>query len=268
MRFFFILALGRSGTYSLASMLSRDPRALVHHEPDPGDAKLLAMRYAGTFDTVADALLEQRFARLLSEAEKRGAEIYGEANSFLRYESAWLENRFRPTLIHLVRDGRDYVRSAYTRTVYTPWEEQQPVVPRDGDTWAPRWAGLSRFQRLCWYWQHTNEMLATHHGAPVQMERILGDYEYLRDRVLEPTGIHLSRAQWARAVSAPVNTSEQNRRMRLLRRWILRRPRDEKIAPIPPWRSWDSELTEQFWEICGPTMQKMGYRESTPSGEQ
>jgi hypothetical protein len=268
MRLFFILALGRSGTNFLASLLAQDPKTRVHHQPDAGDPKLLALRYAGGFDTVAEALLEERFARLLAEAEGRGAEIYGEVNSYLRYETTWLSKRFQPTLIYLVRDGRDFVRSAFTRTVYTPWEEQQSVVPKDEDPYAPQWGSMSRFQRLCWYWKHTNEMLARSHGRPVQLERLLQDYDYLSERVLVPTGVCISREQWSRAVSKPVNTSEQDRRMRLLRRWILRRPQDQKIPPIPRWSHWDREMTEQFWQICGPTMEKMGYGTSESRGKQ
>jgi hypothetical protein len=55
--------------------------------------------------------------------------------------------------------------------------------------------------------------------------------------------------------------------MRLLRRWILRRPRDQEIPPIPHWRDWDREKTQRFWQICGSTMEKMGYGRSDSGAE-
>jgi hypothetical protein len=67
---------------------------------------------------------------------------------------------------------------------------------------------MSRFERLCWYWQHTNEMLAGCHQRPAQLERLLQDYDYLDERVLGAANNHLSRERWARAVNTPINTSE------------------------------------------------------------
>ena len=259
MRVFFILALGRSGTKFLASLLARDKRGRVNHEPHAPDPGLMLLRHAGGCERSLNHLLEARFRRLLPPRGE--AEFYGEVNSYLRYEVDWLRQRFDPVLIHLVRDGRDFVRSAALREVYTPNETDGPVVPKDDDPYAERWADLSRFQRLCWYWSHTNEQLAAKIDGCVRFEMILRDYGYLKERVLDPIGVRIPAAVWRREVGRPRNTS-RSYRFRAAAYGLLRgRSRLTRVDPIPHWSRWDERRTSEFWDICGPTMRRLGYGE-------
>lgn len=259
MRMFFIMALGRSGTSFLSSMLSRDSRGRVLHEPYPLDPRLIVLRYAGGFDGVVDHLLEKRFQELLPDPQH--CSFYGEVNSYLRYEVDWLRERFDPAMIHLVRDGRDFVRSAYIRGVYTPLEPSGPIVPKDGDPYSGRWPRMSRFERLCWYWMHTNDYLASRLDSFVRLEDLLDNYGIFREQVLEPTGVRLSEQLWRREIDRPKNTSRAFRLRSRLVGLLRGRERVPDLRPLPPWSKWDDDLTARFWEICGPTMQRFGYRE-------
>jgi hypothetical protein len=259
MRFFFVMALGRSGTNFLASLLARDGRGRVLHEPYPLDSSLLVLRYAGGFDGVVDHLLEERFKELLPDPERNA--FYGEVNSYLRYEVDWLRARFDPALIHLVRDGRDFVRSAYIRGVYTPLEPSGPIVPKDGEPHAGQWPRMTRFQRLCWYWMHTNEFLASRIYSFVRFEDLLRDYGIFKANILDPTGVQVSREVWRREVERPKNTSRAFRLRSRLVGLLRGRRRIPDLRPLPPWSKWDDERAGQFWEICGPTMRRFGYRE-------
>jgi hypothetical protein len=256
---FFIMALGRSGTSFLASLLARDGRGRVNHEPYPLDPRLLVLRYAGGFDAVLGDILKKRFDSLLPTSGE--AEFYGEVNSYLRYEVDWLRSRFDPVIIHLVRDGRDFVRSAYIRGVYTPLEPDGPIVPKDSDPYAGAWPDMSRFRKLCWYWMHTNEFLASKIGSFVRFEDLLRDYGMFTKGILEPTGVRIPEEMWRREVARPRNTSRAFRlRSRLL--GLLRgRKRVPDLTALPPWREWDEDLNGQFLEICGRTMNRFGYFE-------
>lgn len=258
MRMFFILGLGRSGTAFLSSLLSRDRRGVVHHEPNPQDAGLLVLRHAGVFNHTVDQLLGERFRVLLSRAD--GAEFYGEVNSLLRYEADWLRARFDPTLIHLVRDGRDFVRSAYIRDVFTEYEADGPILPHDGDPFAARWSKMSRFERLCWYWMHTNDVLASQVERRARFEDLLADYRSFEREILQPIGVRVSEDLWSREVRRPRNTSRHFVLKRVARRLVGRRRQRPAATPLPHWSEWDEAQTQRFWEICGPTMQQMGYR--------
>ena len=255
MQSFFVLALGRSGTKFLASLLTQVEGATVHHEPWPYDHHLMRLRHAGGFDKVVDGLLRQRFDAML--AGERPA-IYGEVNSYLRYEADWLQRQLDAQVIHLVRDGRAFVRSAYIREVFTDFEEDGPILPRDNDPFASAWAERSRFERLCWYWDHTNRMLADRVARRVKMEDLLQDYEVLRQQVLEPVGLQLDRTVWEQEVGRPKNTSSQFRWKQVAKRALGRRV-PPPIDPLPHWTEWTVEQQTQFVRICGETMQRLGY---------
>jgi hypothetical protein len=257
MKVFFVLALGRSGTKFLSSLLSADARGVVHHEPHPYDHKLLVLRHAGSFDTAVDQLLERRFAELLPEDGRQA--FYGEVNSYLRYEVDWLRRRFDPLLVHLVRDGRAFVRSAWIRDIYTPWQSDGPVLPRDDDPYASRWGELSRFERICWCWHHTNAWLADRLERRVRFEDLLTSYELLRETILEPAGMEISADRWRQEIGRPKNTSRDFRLRRLARRWVVGDRHGPPPDPLPHWSEWSRDLDESFWRICGETMQRMGY---------
>lgn len=256
MRMFFIHALGRSGTRFLSSLLAHDSRAVVHHEPYEMDHKILQLRHAG-FHTVADGMLEGRFEQLLAGAA--GAECYCEVNSYLRYEVDWLHRRFDPLMIHLVRDGRAFVRSAYVRGLYTAQETDGPIVPHDEDPYASRWAALSRFEKLCWYWTHTNEFLGQRLERLVRFEDVLRDFDLLKRDLLDPAGLELTRRTWSTEIGRPRNTSKQYRLRQALRRWVAPGRVVPRQEPLEHWSRWGPDRTERFWEICGSTMQRFGY---------
>ncbi len=256
MKIFFIMALGRSGTQFLASLLAKSPGALVYHEPMPEDRMYFGLRYAGNFNKVVDHYLENRFQKLLPR--KGHYRVYGEVNSYLRCEIDWLKKRFNPVLIHLVRDGRDFVRSAYTREVYTV-KDKNIVVPQDDDPYAGQWTQWNRFQKLCWYWKHTNEFLGSHIQKTVQFEKLIVDYSYFDLHILKPTGLDIPFDLWNREVKRPKNTSKRRILKQKIRGIVLPRGKNQRIKPIPHWTEWNQTQLQQFNEICAETMRTFGY---------
>lgn len=258
MKYFFFLSMGRSGTQFLASLLSKAPGTLVYHEPAEEDRVYFGLRYAGTFDKVMDAYLERRFQKLLKQTGKN-YEVYGEVNSYLRYETEWLRKKFNPVFFHLVRDGRDFVRSAYTRGVYTLDDRKWMIVPGDQDPMAEKWENTDRFQKLCWYWKHTNEYIASRVERTVLFEKLLTDYDYFKDNVLGPLGLSIPHGTWSAAVKKPKNTSKRAILRKKIKRMILFQPKEKRIKPLPHWSQWDNKRKELFNEICFETMKKFGY---------
>src|SRR6185436_2425317 len=121
--------------------------------------------------------------------------VYGEVNGNLRCHSNAIRLAFpRAALLHLVRDGRDVIRSAMPRRVMTIRNPLSLMIrPAEGDPWKGRWQGMDRFARLCWYWQEENRRLRTSIGKTVQFEKILASYEYFQSQVLEPCGIRIEK---------------------------------------------------------------------------
>ncbi|MFK7895436.1 MAG: hypothetical protein AB8G23_06350 [Myxococcota bacterium] len=253
---FFILSMGRAGTMMLSELLNGVQDVVVKHEPDSMDVKLVGLRHGDSFGTSLDGLLRARFDRV--RALHPQAAVYGEVNSYLRYEAEWLRSVLDARVLFVCRDGRDFVRSAFGRTIYTDRDGQMTILPRDDDPASADWSRYDRFEKLCWYWAHTNAMLLDQIGDPIQMERALNDYEYFESRILKELDLEISKDVWSAEVSRPRNTSRANARKETVKR-LLRMERSGPRPTLSHWSKWDVAQTERFWEIAGPVMERLGY---------
>jgi hypothetical protein len=238
---FFFVGVGRSGTMLLSKLLDQAPGAAVFHEPIPEDAASFveaqnsptaALRYVETF----------RRARMYELTVGRGATVYGEANSYLRFHAHALRACFPSAkILHLVRDGRDVVRSIMSMGHYTDTalERHFHLEPGPDDPLRPVWNDLSRFEKICWLWSDANRRLRDGVDGVVRFEDLVGDYEYFRDHVETALGLGIGEASWRRTVQTPVNASAR--------------------FDLAHWTEWEDRLREAFERICGEEMRRLGY---------
>jgi len=239
-KFFFILGYGRSGTNFMANLLDQAHGAHVFHEP------VLEDFYAHTraFYSPKDAekyIHGFRKKEIYYRMRHISSGVYGEVNGVLRRHAEAMLGAFPgATLIHLVRDGRDVVRSTMSRRTMTLKDPVSARIhPVTSDPWYVRWGELDRFARICWYWQVENSYLRTVIGRTVQFEKILASYEYFASEILEPCGIHMEKRDWEAAISTPRNSTSE--------------------FSMPKWDQWTVEQQNAFREICGEEMLQCGY---------
>lgn len=237
---FFVLALGRSGTTFLAHLLDKAPEAAIFHEPvhaDFGAYRRAFHEPASTMEYVNTFRKKEIYLRVRGKP----LETYGEVNSVLRRHAVALQAAFpNSTLIHLIRDGRDVIRSMMARKTMGPADRNtEGIRPRPGDKYAEAWEEMDRFAQLCWYWQVENAYLRRNVGHRVQLEALLAGYDYFCEHLLEPVGLQLPAAIWKEAVDRPRNVTTDH--------------------VMPPWEEWTSARKETFRAICGEEMRKNGY---------
>ena len=161
--------------------------------------------------------------------------------------------------IFVVRDGREWVRShmnwgefygkkGLRKMISHNWPSANAVLH---DPYAERWHTLSRFEKLCWAWTRLNEYalhtLSSNPNVRVfQFEEIFSrerKYQTLNNLVafttsqegIDPTRIG-STAGW-------------------LDRRSHQGPQD-----FPAWEAWTHKQKHHFERLCGPLMEKLGYR--------
>lgn len=237
---FFILGSGRSGTTFLANLLNKAAEAYVVHEPIRAD--FVAYRHAFHDATVAERYIKRfRKKEMYLRAYDRPITVYGEVNSVLRRHASALQQAFPDaTLLHLVRDGRDVVRSMMARNTLLPDDPSTiGIRPVASDPWAEEWEKMDRFARLCWYWQVDNTYLRQTIGRTKQFEQILKSYDYFKSEILVPCGLKIPHSSWQQAVKKPSNATEQHQ--------------------LPLWEAWSDAQQEIFLRICGDEMRKCGY---------
>jgi hypothetical protein len=239
-RFFFILGFGRSGTAFMSNLLDQALGAHVFHEPVAED--FYAHLGAHYSERAAVGYLQNfRKREIYLRMRDSSPGVYGEVNGVLRCHADAIRKTFQGvTLIHLVRDGRDVVRSSMPRRTMTLQDPLSMMMrPQPFDPWRAHWPKMDRFARICWYWQEENRRLRVSIGNPVQFEKILTDYDYFATRVLDPCGIHVDRVTWEAARGLPRNTTPQ--------------------FSMPRWDQWTPEQQRDFSAICGEEMEECGY---------
>ena len=108
-KFFFILAIGRSGTTFLSHLLNLSADAVVFHEPARSDIDA----YRRAFFSPDDAeryIASFRKKEIYLRTRMKEFTVYGEVNSLLRRHVHALSRHFPAAgFLHVVRDGRDVV---------------------------------------------------------------------------------------------------------------------------------------------------------------
>jgi hypothetical protein len=251
---FFISGMGRSGTQWLAALMRESPNAFIQHEwwqfrygalVPQHRAYVGLPRGAVLIDWTYQRLLDTKQA--MDQAIRQGYTVYGECGNKTRYMIPELAATFEADCVmQLIRDGRDVVRSFYSRRTYTGNDLHDPIEPGPSDPYYLQWDRMDRFEKLCWLWQFTVHMMDNEpvRGA-LHFESLLESYGYFRQYVCEPCGLEIDKATWMRYTETRVDKSHMSFR-------------------LPHWRDWDEQRTVLFWNICGNMMQRFGYTEGRP----
>ncbi len=171
----FIVCTGRTGTQFLSHFFPKAcRRTYACHEPSP-DMLEMAISYLNsevTLDEATAALWNNR-QQICKDIRYSGSRHYVEANVNLSCLVPVLRECFKGCrIIHLIRDGRTWVRSAYSKM--TIGKDGRPALfmsdndPRrrisaidfKDDPYSRVWQSFNRFERLCWYWAKINDIIS------------------------------------------------------------------------------------------------------------
>jgi len=228
---FFITGTGRSGTTTLAALLNTDPQAAVYHEPHGNEGQACIQAYCS--EMAATAYIEKRREWIATHLNT--GLNYGEVNGYLRFHADALRQAGYP-VYQIIRDGRDVVRSGYSRNTYKFGHMTCMIEPKPGDLCFYDWLSMTRFERICWHWQMVNEYLADRVEDVLKFEDMIGNWEavYWFTRQI---GVDVDKETWKKK---PVRNATIKH-------------------SLPVYDKWDMHLKDSFWRICGDTMAKFGY---------
>ena len=237
---FFILGLGRSGTKFLADVLNRKQNAIVFHEPIRVDFEALVEAHKSG-EAARKYIKTYRKKKMFGLVKNLKVDVYGEANSNLRYHrQALMESFPNAKLLHVVRDGRDVVRSIMARKHYTgSAASHHELKPRDDDPLLAHWDQMRRFEKICWLWADANRSIRCDVLPYVKFEYLVSDYDYFLKHIETYLDIEIGEVLWHEVVSKPTNIT-----MRF---------------NLPKWTEWDDRLMQTFNSICAEEMEYFGY---------
>jgi hypothetical protein len=198
----------------------------------------------------AQRVIDYNRRAIARDVHQSGASLYVEANNRFFSLLRPLRRVFpHARIVHVLRDGRDYVRSGLGRQWYTE-KDRFPRLRADmfpDDPYAGQWEQMDRFEKIAWRWQKKdtfimNEVAELDNTLTVRFEDVFltegrpGLYAVTRfigfsDEVVDS---HLH------ALGEEKMNSTRN-------------------SPIPAWDEWDAHMRERFEEIAGEHMRRCGY---------
>ena len=163
-----------------------------------------------------------------------------------------LDEVFKPTKIfHLVRDPKDVIRSLFTRRD----DRKVHFVPKNEDDikW---WLNADKFGQICWNWNTETKALLKKDLDILYFEKIIGDYDYFKNELLEKVGLSMEFNTWKSIVSVKKNKTKPK-----LYRYLYAKLKSKQFIEeiLPKYENWSNDQKKVFNDICGDTMLKLGY---------
>lgn len=246
MKVAFIISTGRTGTKFLAGYLNDDPYSVAVHEPGPTLFRLgnqVARRETG-FDEAVAAIMRSKRPKIKRYQDHK---MYVEANNRLYSLVPALRSVFpEAKVVRVVRDGRDVVRSGMSRGWYGENDPFDRINARwfPGDSWYHKWDDLSRFQKVCWWWQKKDSILLD--SMPNDEGAISVRFEDIFDAPSLYVGMR--KIFVFLRLGLNINPSRMHQPVNATPKYTF-----------PRWTHWTVEQLEQFDEIAGGHMRRCGY---------
>jgi hypothetical protein len=160
--------------------------------------------------------------------------------------------------VYIIRNGRNWIRSHMDKTKWysvkhipsllnimlTPWKKTS--------TYNLKWKSMTQFEKLCWFWSTANQYaLNTIENNPN------AKLFYFED-IFESENKYANLKKLIDFVTTFKNFKikyNHNKLSGILEKKI----NNPKKYTFPSWENWTEEQKNQFNEICGPLMKKLGY---------
>ncbi|HMB01014.1 MAG TPA: sulfotransferase [Spirochaetota bacterium] len=246
----FVISTGRTGTKFLARFFNCFNKVYAVHEPRPDFLKTAVKTAVNPVapDKLAAHISYFRSA-LLRDVRRRQKNIYLECNNRLFSLIPSIRKIFpHSKIIHIIRDGRDYVRSGMARKWYTAADRDPRLKAAcfPDDPYCRLWDTMSKFEKICWRWQKKDSFI--YNSLRDISDAILVKFE---DIFTKPyTGLY----RICRFIGL-----EENKIKVIIDRETGRKAHATSNNPFPAWQYWDEKYRKQFDTICAQHMRLYGY---------
>ena len=247
----FISSSGRSGSTSIVEALSKIENVSAHHGPkNKHFERINCLRYlnrrggsGASSDQVISKLKKYRDP-LIKQVESEG-KVYIESSWFISAMLPELVQLYpNAKIVHLVRDGRDFVRSGMNRFWFSG---KQSDLKRVGiwtrDKWSPPALCETRFQKICWLWAEQQRVMQ----AGLKEIPLKNNFGVVRFEDLVSSGL----GEFINKLGIKGGTGITMQTLN----------RTKKNFIIPHWRDWTAEMKEDARRHMGAELNLFRYKE-------
>lgn len=245
----FIISTGRTGTKTLAALFNHLENVEAHHEPQP-DFRQLSIDFAleRVCTAKAQSIVNADRKVVLFRMQRLNPHVYVEANNRLFSLIPILRQTFRGCkFVHIVRDGRDVVRSGMGRRWYQP-DDIDPyrlkAIDFPNDPYFEYWQSMSRFEKICWWWQKKDGII--YQSVKNESDSITVKFEDIFDESNDYAGL--------KAIGDFLDIDVST-----ISHLISIKRNATETYQMPHWQNWDLCLREKFMKISGEHLKQYGY---------
>ncbi len=246
----FIVSTGRTGTTFLGRyFFDKFENVTSYHEPQPDffDLSVKAATGSISIDCLKRTINANR-KWVLAKMQANESTVYIESNYYLFSLIKTLEEIFEePRFIHVVRDGRDVIRSAYNRQWFRDDDNYDRIKANffPSDPYYNTWKNLNRFEKLTWYWQKIDKtILRSLDNNPNAIRVYFEDIFNAQDgypgveQMLD--FLNLEKNDWEKLMNNKIRSSGD--------------------YELPHWAKWSTKQKDSFKDIAGDHLKFHGYK--------
>ncbi len=281
---YFILTCARSGSTSLAKILSTGSNTICAVEPAPNLNVETRLAMEGRLADPAAVLKQTVIARV--QKKQAEFEVYGEKNltygPFIRLLHEMLDCRF----VFIRRDGREVVRSmidwhdkkfgsiyrecretgeltsqsisaAANLPVLLDYSDYSRPRPMRGESLYAEWENLSRAEMCAYYWARINNLYRD------ELERLPRE-SWIEIDYTQPTAGDIQRVMdfcGIKGFDAAAVSAMLDRKINSLQ------DREAPAGTYPSWPQWTDDMRQKFDRLAGTTMRRFGYYKDEGSAD-
>lgn len=244
----FIISTGRTGTKFFAKFFNQvyDFKAL--HEPNPDFIKY-SIEFAKKDIKIKEAEdhIKNYRKAIFRDLKRRNIHNYIESNNRLFSLIKPLRKIYpEAKIIHIVRDGRDYVRSGMGRDWYTSTDKRPRLKAKflPEDSFFDKWEKMSRFEKICWRWQKKDNFIYSN---------LKNDNNYIRVKFED---IFKNRNKKGLYKIIKFVGLEKSKVEPLIDKMLNKKINSSTNYKIPKWSHWSEKKKKIFDNIAGEHMEK------------
>ncbi len=259
----FIISTGRTGTHFFTHYFNNNFNNIYAvHEPEKDVFDLnnsflkneITQRRAGK-------MYKEFRSEIYTYLKDNGITNYVESNNNLSYLIPVLRNEFKNyKIIYIKRDGRDTVRSMFSKTTKGKWVGEVPIIsdkdPRNrlkptflkNDPYADKWDKMDRFEKICWVWSRKDGLI---------YDQVINDNNAAIFR-FEDLFVNKQSSEWNKMIDF-LGLSDNLINEDHIAYIKKKKSNQTKMYELPKWNEWTKDRQRQFLNIAGEHMFKLGY---------
>jgi hypothetical protein len=230
---------------SLSKAIAQVPGIKSVHGPRPQLDKENCLKYHGQLENPVEAVRKRR-AKIVNSAATNNLHYVENSWFMSALAEEFVELFPECKIVHLIRDGRDFVRSGINRPWFNEkhalWKRWQSAIGRwNRDKWNPPPECKTVFEKICWLWAEQQRTIEA--GMQKIPEKNRGGIVKFED-----------------LIGSKINWFLETINLKADKDILMKKANASSKHKISKWTEWDSDFVDGAKKWMGDTLLQYDYQ--------